>query len=59
MRTFNANLTGGDQPERVQAVGTYANYWRSSAWPRSSAGRYRSDEQRKGWNGLIVLSYGI
>ena len=57
--TFNANLTGGDQPERVQAVGTYANYFEIMGVAPFLGRTYRSDEQRKGWNELVVLSYGI
>ncbi len=57
--TFNGNLTGGDQPERVQAVGTYANYFEIMGVAPLIGRTYRGDEQRKGWNELVVLSYGI
>src|SRR5262249_19113060 len=57
--TFDANLTGGDQPERVQAVGTSANYFEVMGVAPLVGRTYQSSEQRKAWTEIVVLSYGI
>src|SRR5215831_275283 len=46
--TFDANVTGGDQPERVQSVGTYANYFEILGVAPIIGHTYTSADQRKG-----------
>jgi len=57
--TFDGNLTGGDQPERVQAVGAYANYFEIMGVPPLIGRTFDSSEQRKSWTEVVVLSHGI
>ena len=57
--TFDANVTGGDQPERVQSVGTYANYFEILGVAPLIGHTYSSADQRKGWTEVAVLSYGL
>jgi putative ABC transport system permease protein len=56
---FDANLTGGDQPERVQSVGAYANYFEIMGTPALLGRTFTRDEQRRGWTEVAVLSYGL
>src|SRR5262245_36647345 len=44
--TFDANLTGGDQPERVQAVGAFANYFEILGVVPYLGHTFTSDDQR-------------
>jgi predicted permease len=57
--TFDGNLTGGDQPERVQAVGASANYFEILGVPAQLGRTFASDEQRKGWTEVAVISDGL
>jgi putative ABC transport system permease protein len=56
---FDGNLTGGDRPERVQAVGAYASYFEIMGVAPLIGRTFASDEQRKGWTEIVVLSYGL
>src|SRR5262249_6165362 len=57
--TFDGNLTGGDEPERVQAVGASANYFEILGVPAQLGRTFTSDEQRTGWTEVAVISDGL
>src|SRR5262249_57955326 len=57
--TFDGNMTGGDQPERVQAVGASATYFDVLALPAQVGRTFTADEQRKGWTEGAVISDGL
>ncbi len=57
--TFDGNMTGGDQPERVQAVGASATYFEILGVPPQLGRTFTADEQRKGWTEVAVISDGL
>ena len=56
---FDGNMTGGDQPERVQAVGASANYFEILGVPAQLGHTFTSADQRPGWNEIAVISDGL
>jgi predicted permease len=54
--TFDGNMTGGDQPERVQAVGATATYFEVLGVAPQLGRTFTAEEQRKGWTEIAVIS---
>jgi putative ABC transport system permease protein len=57
--TFDGNMTGGDQPERVQAVGAEASYFQILDVPPLLGRTFDASDQRDGWTEIAVISYGL
>src|SRR5215470_785801 len=56
---FDGNMTGGDQPERLQAVGVSANYFEILGAHAQLGRTFSSDEQRPSWTEVVVISDGL
>jgi predicted permease len=57
---INANVTGGDRPERVEALATTPNYFTLIGYTKTQLGRvYTQQDKVPGFSELTVISDGL
>ena len=56
---WNANLTGGGEPERIQANTVTANFFATLGVQPARGRLFRADEDQPGRNRVVVLSDGL
>ncbi|HUQ79857.1 MAG TPA: ABC transporter permease [Gemmatimonadaceae bacterium] len=58
-QTFNANVTGGDRPDRADATAVTANFFTLLGVPPLLGRTFLPSDQRAGFTEIAVISYGL